>query len=196
MSELRRDEQDARLPEEERRVARFRRSERGQLDVVGLRAEELHVRGGELADVQRRLGVPAPPQLVEAPEHAGRPDIEVLHRAGHVPAVPRMCLPEELRPAPRLVRVRDDGADAVAYARFVPGCVRQTVERLRTVEHYVSRKVMSCAPCHSTSSPSSCSRSPPSTIVAKWLPASCPALLAKHVCPYGNRSSVSLTPPG
>ena len=32
--------------------------------------------------------------------------------------------------------------------------------------------------------------------VAKWFPASAPALLANDAEPYGNRISVSLIPPG
>ena len=46
-----------------------------------------------------------------------------------------------------------------------------------------SEKTMSWAPCQSTSSPIAGSCSRPSTTVAKWFPASCPALLAKHVSP-------------
>jgi hypothetical protein len=33
-------------------------------------------------------------------------------------------------------------------------------------------------------------------MVRKWLPASWPTMLAKHVPPYGKRISVSLKPPG
>src|SRR5262249_35017773 len=57
-------------------------------------------------------------------------------------------------------------------------------------------KRMSCAPCQSTSSPIAGMCSRPSTTVAKWFPASWPALLAKHVSPYGKRISTSLTQPG
>ena len=60
----------------------------------------------------------------------------------------------------------------------------------------VSEKRMSCAPSQRTSSPIACRCSTPSTTVAKWFPASWPALLAKQVSPYGNRISTSLTPPG
>ena len=59
-----------------------------------------------------------------------------------------------------------------------------------------SMKRMSCAPCQSTSSPIAGRCSSPSTTVAKWFPASWPALLAKQVSPYGKRISTSLTPPG
>jgi len=44
--------------------------------------------------------------------------------------------------------------------------------------HQASRKEMSCAPSQSMRRPSSRRRSLPSTIVAKWFPASWPALLA------------------
>ncbi len=51
------------------------------------------------------------------------------------------------------------------------------------VDPQTSSITMSCAPSQSTSRPSSARCSRPSTIVAKWLPASCPALLAKTVAP-------------
>ena len=57
-------------------------------------------------------------------------------------------------------------------------------------------KTIACAPSQRKRRPSSRRFSFPSTIVAKWLPASGPALLAKLTYPYASRISVSLTPPG
>jgi hypothetical protein len=59
-----------------------------------------------------------------------------------------------------------------------------------------SSSLIACAPCQSTSSPIAGRCSSPSTTLAKTLPASWPALLAKQVAPYGKRISTSLTPPG
>ena len=53
-----------------------------------------------------------------------------------------------------------------------------------------------CAPSQSTSCPIAWRCPSPSTTLAKTFPASWPALLAKHVSPYGKRISTSLTPPG
>ena len=53
-----------------------------------------------------------------------------------------------------------------------------------------------CAPSQRVRRPSSRRFSCPSTSVAKWLPASGPALLPNEQWPYGKSSSVSLMPPG
>jgi len=62
-------------------------------------------------------------------------DIEVLHRARAVPAVPVVGPPEQPRPAQRIVRVRDDLADRVADAVCVPRLLGQRLERLGPVKH-------------------------------------------------------------
>ena len=85
--------------------------------------------------------------------------------------------------------------DAVELHRAAAEVARLDVVPVRDA-HQASSKWMSCAPSQSTSRPISSRCSRPSTTVAKWLPASWPALLAKHVWPYGKRISVSLTPPG
>ena len=75
------------------------------------------------------------PQPVERPQHTGGPDVEVLHRARPVPAVPLVRPPEELRPAPGLVRVAHERSDPFAHALLVPGLLRQLFERVGLVEH-------------------------------------------------------------
>jgi hypothetical protein len=83
----------------------------------------------------RLLGVPAPAKAVESPEDAGRADVEVLHRTRAVPAVPRIGLPEQPRPAARRVDVGDDLADSTPHVRLVPRLVAQRLEELRRVQH-------------------------------------------------------------
>ena len=73
----------------------------------------------------------------------------------------------------------DDGAAGhhqVGHRRYEPGC---------------SVISMSWAPSHRTRRPSSGSWSAPSTMVAKWLPASGPSLLENAQAPYGTRISHS-----
>ena len=62
--------------------------------------------------------------------------------------------------------------------------------------YLINSNLISCAPSYNTFLPSSYSLSFPSIIVKKWLPASWPTLLEKHVSPYGRSISVSLYPPG
>jgi hypothetical protein len=58
-----------------------------------------------------------------------------------------------------------------------------------------AENAMSAAPSHSTEFPSWESRSLPSVMVRKSLPASGPILLVKAALPYASRISVSLIPP-
>jgi len=58
-----------------------------------------------------------------------------------------------------------------------------TVLGLPTFAHYNSSNSTSCAPSHKTLAPRARRCSLPSTMVRKWLPASCPILLAKLQAP-------------
>ncbi|HWQ24191.1 MAG TPA: hypothetical protein VNK94_08815 [Gaiellaceae bacterium] len=127
------DEQDPRLPAEERGFSRL-----GQLlptHEVGALAEALEGRERELGEVEAALRVPAPAELVEREEHAGAADVEVLQRARRVPAVPVVGPPEELRPAQGRIGVCDDLADPGADALLAPRLGRQPFEGLGAVEH-------------------------------------------------------------
>ena len=85
---------------------------------------------------------PRAAQHVERPDHAGRADVEVLHRRRRLPAVPLVGRPERVGVV-RRVDVGDDRADRVADARFVPRRVGQRLERLRPVEHERHSKLLS-----------------------------------------------------
>ena len=91
------DEQDPRLARQQRGLARVR--ELHSLHEVRSGAKQLEVAGREVGEVEPRLGVTLTAQAVERPQHARDSDVEVLHRARPVPAVPVVGRPEQLRPA-------------------------------------------------------------------------------------------------
>ena len=126
------DEDDSRLAQEERRLARLRDV---PVDVVRPLPEALEVPHREVGEVERRLGVPAPSERVESPEDARGADVELLHRARRVPAIPLVRAPQELRPAETCVGVGDDLADRPSHALLVPRRIGERVERLRPVQH-------------------------------------------------------------
>ena len=86
--------------------------------------------------------------------------------------------PDELSSAEDVELAIDVLAGSAHPAGLAHPCARGHEAR---ADHF--EQTMSCAPCQSTSSPIAGRCSTPSTTVAKWLPASCPALLAKHVSP-------------
>src|SRR5205823_8218955 len=144
-----------------------RRRQLDSLHVVRPPTEELDVSGCEVLQVERRFRIALPLQSMKSPKHSGGSDVEVLHRARAAPEVPFVRRPEELRAPEGRFGIRDDLANSGACLLHTPFGVGQRLERLRPIERHFSRKEMSCAPCQSTSSPSSCRRSPPSTMVAK-----------------------------
>src|SRR5438105_13205987 len=81
-----RDERDARLADEESRVARRRWLEGRELYVVGPRTKELEVAQRNAGEIERRLRIATLPQLVQPPDDAGGADVQILHRAGRVPS--------------------------------------------------------------------------------------------------------------
>ena len=126
------DQQDPALARQESRLG-----SRGQLDLthqVRLGPPGLERTPGRRLEVDPTLGQTPPPQLVERPEHAGRADVEALHRERSVPAVPIVRRPETVRVEGR-VRVGDDRPDRLAHARLVPRRVGDRLEGLRPVEH-------------------------------------------------------------
>ena len=143
-----RDEQDPGLADEKARIARLRRLEGRQLDVVGPRAKELEVAERNAGEIERRLRIAALPQLVQPPDDAGGAYVEVLHRAGRVPPVPVVGAPHELGAAKGVVGIRDDLADRSTDTRLVPRSVRQTVKCLRPVERLrlLERDVLGAVP--------------------------------------------------
>src|SRR4029079_7608601 len=74
-----------------------------------------------------------------------------------------------------------------------PGLEEASLDLVPVGDHDSSKRIAS-APSQSTSWPIGCRCSSPSTTLANTFPASWPALLAKHVSPYGKRISTSLTP--
>src|SRR5207237_8369804 len=93
--------------------------------------------------------------------------------------LPRALAPARARPrgearlAPRACH-DDVGATGLPFGDDEPAADR---------EPHASSILKSCAPSQSASRPTSASCSLPSTTVAKWLPASCPTLLANIVEP-------------
>ena len=70
-------------------------------------------------------------------------------------------------------------ADGVEDEEFDARVSAGAARRYPPPTAYVSRKVISCAPCQRNIFPSGRRLSLPSTIVAKWFPASWPAFEAK-----------------
>ena len=124
------------------------------------------------------------PVAVHLEERLERPRVEepaaVGARAAELRQVVPVQLPEPLENMPRLGGQR--------LQRRLGGHALDPA--------YVSRKTISCAPSQRNDRPSSRRCSLPSTIVAKWFPASWPAFDAKLTYPYASRISVSDTPPG
>ena len=79
----------------------------------------------------------APPKRVERPDHAGRTDVEILHRHRLLPPVPFVGGPELLG-VERSVSVRDDRGDRALDARGIPRLFDQRLELRRLVEHAAS----------------------------------------------------------
>jgi hypothetical protein len=90
------------------------------------------------------------------------------------------------------------GADRVAEVdprqAHRPGLEDTALDLVPVGDHDSSNRIGCAPPEHERPIAWRCSS--PSTTLAKTFPASWPALLAKHVSPYGKRISTSLTPPG
>jgi hypothetical protein len=132
-SEAEGDEQRPGLSAEQRRRVRVRLARHE----VRLGTLELERAQRGVGEVDRRLGVAAPPQRIERPDHAGRTDIEVLHRQRRLPPVPFVCRPERSE-VERRVGVGDDRGDRILDARRIPRLVAQRLELRRFIEHDAS----------------------------------------------------------
>jgi hypothetical protein len=99
---------------------------------LGMLELERAQRGG--GEVERGLGVAAPSQRVERPDHAGSTHVEVFQRQRLFPPVPFVRGPE-LVEIKRRVGVGDNRGDHVLDAGRNPRRVDQRLELRRLVEH-------------------------------------------------------------
>ena len=127
------DEQETRLPAQERRLAGRRQLDLGGGEVRRF-TPELECPLGRRGEVDPRLDVPAAGQRVERPDHASRTAVEVLQRRGRAPGVPLVRRPEPDR-VESGVRVCDDRPDSRAHPLVVPGLFRERLEPGRVEEH-------------------------------------------------------------
>jgi len=95
-------------------------------------------------EVERGLGPAASPERVERPDHAGRPDVEVLQRERLLPPIPFVRGPERIG-VERGGGIRDDRGDGVFDPRRIPRLVDQRLELRGFVEDRPSVHVRAAA---------------------------------------------------
>ena len=124
--------EDSRKPREQGGIALSRQGKVG----TEVRSHPLSFkrREREPFELEPRLGITAPAEVVERPQHSGSAAVEILERARRSPAIPGIGTPEELRPAQSSIGVRDDFLDPGTDPRLVPRLVGERLEILGPVE--------------------------------------------------------------